>query len=65
MRQIVMFFIVPTECSNIVIGIPYIARDCVDNGVTNVFKEQDDVLEFIAMFEDGYPNFNIRKDFHG
>ena len=28
----------------------------------NRFKSRDNVLEFIAMFEAGYPNFNIRKN---
>ena len=30
-------------------------RDYEDNGVTHRLKTQDDVIEFIAMFEAGYP----------
>ena len=37
-------------------------RDCEDNEVTHSFKAQDNVLEFIAMFEAVYPNFNICKN---
>ena len=34
-----------------------------DNGVTYMFEIRDDVLEFIAMFEAGYPNIDICKNF--
>ena len=37
-------------------------RDCKENGVIHSINEQDDGLGVITMFEDGYPNFNIRKD---
>ena len=37
-------------------------RDCEYNGVTHIFKTQNDVLEIIAMFEAGYPNLNIYKN---
>ena len=30
-------------------------RDYEENGVTHRLKTQDDVIEFIAMFEAGYP----------
>ena len=36
--------------------------DCEENRVTHVFEAQEGVLEFIAMFEAGYPNINILKN---
>ena len=36
--------------------------NCEDNRVTHIFEARDDVLEFIAMFKDGYPNINIHKN---
>ena len=29
--------------------------DCEENRVTHIFEALDDVLEFIVMFESGYP----------
>ena len=34
-----------------------------ENGVTHRFEAQYGVLEFIAIFESGYLNINIRKNF--
>ena len=45
-------------------GIPQIVRDFEYNSVTQRFKAQGDVLEFIVMFEAEYQNFNIHKNGH-
>ena len=37
--------------------------DFEENWVTYRFEAGYGVIEFIAMFEDGYPNINICKNF--
>ena len=64
MYPFVMFLIVPKEGSEIMKGIPQIVRDFEYNRVTQRFKAQGDVLEFIVMFEAEYQNFNIHKNGH-
>ena len=48
---IVINNVVSSEGLKIMILIPVIGVDWEDNGVTNIFEAQDDVLGFIAVFE--------------
>ena len=54
--------VIPAEDSEVVVGCPCFMRDCEENGFIHRINARYPGLEFITMFEAGYPDFNICKD---
>ena len=53
---------IPSEGFKIIVWIPVLGPDGEDNGVTHIFEAQDDVLEFIMVFEYRQPSIYIHKN---
>ena len=62
MNPLVECLIIPEEDYETMVGCPWDMRDYEENGVIHRVNAQDNGLEFIKMFEAGYPDFNICKD---
>ena len=54
--------VVHYEGFKIMIWSPVLSRDFVENGVSYIFKLQEDVLELIVIFEAIYPSINTCKN---